>query len=127
MGYFLFLDDERSLTRKGDYLEVDNGTQKFRFDIPENLFIAKSYDDAVEIVESEGCPQFISFDHDLGTTKTGMSFAKWLLERDMDLDGKFIPEDFRFTVHSANPVGAQNIKALVERYLVRRDVDQGKA
>jgi hypothetical protein len=56
----LFLDDER-------------------FPIGDNWEIVRSYEEAVEFVLNNGLPRFVSFDHDLGTEKTGYDFAKWLL------------------------------------------------
>ncbi|WP_371131695.1 cyclic-phosphate processing receiver domain-containing protein [Sulfuricurvum sp.] len=51
---------------------------------------------------------------------SGYDFAKWLVE--MDMDGKIhIPEDFYFTVHSANPVGAKNIQEYLRNYLLCRN------
>jgi len=42
-------------------------------------------------------------------------FAKWLIERDMDVSD--MPADFSFNVHSANPVGSANIQGLLDSYL----------
>lgn len=81
--------------------------------------IVRSYDDAIFYMESYGCPEFISFDHDLGDAKakTGFDIAKWMTERDMNESGQFIPGNFDFFVHSANPVGAKNIEGLLNNYL----------
>lgn len=62
----------------------------------------------------------ISFDHDLGGDDTAMVVVKRLIELDMDADGSFIPRDFTFHVHSANPVGGENIRALLAQYLAMR-------
>ena len=45
-----------------------------------------------------------------------MSFAKWLVGSDIDwvID---IPKDFTFSVHSANPIGRDNIIGLLSQYL----------
>lgn len=70
-------------------------------------------------MKQNGCPDYISFDHDLGDigTKTGKDVANWIVERDQELEGKFIPENFEFNVHSANPVGTENIEGLLKQYL----------
>jgi hypothetical protein len=69
---------------------------------------------AVDVVQLFGFPDAIAFDHDLGPdAPTGHDFAKWLIERDLDMGG--MPADFAFTVHSANPVGAENIGRLMSR------------
>jgi hypothetical protein len=79
--------------------------------------ICRSYREAVGAVLYHGAPMLVSFDHDLGEdTETGYDFAKWLVEA--DLDGRIILLDnFTFTVHSANPVGAENIQKLLDAYL----------
>ena len=83
---------------------------------PDNTWIVvRSYDTAVEYVRVFGMPETISFDHDLGLDKTGYDFAKFIVDLDLDLN-VFTPE-FRFYVHSANPVGASNIKNLLDGYL----------
>lgn len=47
-------------------------------------------------------------------------FAK-VLERDLNDKGAFIPKNFTFEVHSANPPGAENIRGLLNNYLEQRD------
>ena len=81
--------------------------------------VVRSYDDAVHFMRTRGCPDHISFDHDLGEADqhTGLDVAKWMIERDMNDSGKFIPADFTYTVHSANPPGAANIDGLLKSYL----------
>lgn len=87
--------------------------------------IVRSYDDTIAYMKSMGCPEFISFDHDLGdrNAKTGYDVVKWMVERDLDTNGEFIPIDFNFTVHSANPVGAKNIQILLDNYLHERYIE----
>jgi len=47
---------------------------------------------------------------------SGYDIAKWLVE--MDIAGKYlIPEDFEFNVHSANPIGKENIETYLNNYL----------
>jgi hypothetical protein len=102
--YKLFLDDVR------EPYEAD-------------FVIARSFDDALKIIEEKGFPYFISFDHDLGEDiPTGFDFAKWLVEQDMDFN--VLPANFSFNVHSANPVGAENIKGYLSSYLVFRNREQ---
>lgn len=80
--------------------------------------IARSFEEAVAHVEERGMPSFISFDHDLGTGKSGKDFANWLVDR--DLDHPSIPDCFGFEVHSGNPVGRRNIRDLLDAYLAAR-------
>jgi hypothetical protein len=112
-----------------------------RFNIVNHdLVIARTALDAQELIaKAARCPDFISFDHDLAfehygitdnynpdnITKesdvaTGYDFAKWLVYKDIADRGKFIPDNFRFYVHSANPVGAENIRKLMSSYLAYR-------
>jgi hypothetical protein len=84
-----------------------------------NWIIARSYNEAIIIVNKFGCPNYISFDHDLGTDKSGLDFVKWLIEKDLDNPG-FIPDNFKFNVHSANPVGKENIEGLLNDYMNKR-------
>ena len=80
--------------------------------------VVRSYTNAVNWMEMYGCPDYISFDHDLGEgVFSGYDLAKWVVNKDLDEGGNWIPEYFDFNVHSANPVGAKNIQSLIERYL----------
>jgi hypothetical protein len=129
MVYKIYLDDIRvpqqtyPITRNGDWV------------------IARNYDEFIKTIESKGMPFFISFDHDLadehyrlsmynkdtehyskyytdGTfkEKTGFDCAKWLVEHCMNknLD---LPQ---YECHSANPVGAANIRSYLESYTKHR-------
>ena len=57
-------------------------------------------------------PDMISFDHDLGEDKTGYDCAKYLVDMCMNMKLK-LPD---FKVHSANPVGKENIECLLNNY-----------
>jgi len=96
----LYLDDVR---------DPEDGTWKWT--------IARSVYDALYLIESNGFPVSISFDHDLGeNVATGYDFAKMIMN--MVLDGEVdIPEDFSYTVHSSNPPGAENIDGLMKNIL----------
>lgn len=98
MIWKLFLDDERYPT--------DN-----------TWVIARNFDDAVWYVKSYGLPVFISFDHDLGApqNRTGMDFAKWLVNHIIDNDLP-IDDDFDWYVHSQNPIGAENIRSYLNQF-----------
>ena len=88
--------------------------------------------EAVEWMGTHGCPAFISFDHDLGEEPGGYSFhekpngfqlVKWMVAEDIARGGGFIPKDFTFHVHSANPVGAKNIFEYLTQYLSMRGAE----
>lgn len=87
-------------------------------------YVVWSYNSFVDFCETFGCPNFISFDHDLGNrpmdTRTGMDCAKYLVMKDIGMNGNFIPTDFDFVVHSSNPVGSMNIQSYLSQYLDKR-------
>lgn len=123
MSYNMFLDDIRMPSDVG---------------LHDPLFrIARSMDEALDMIQIRGWPQFVSFDHDLGMkvqeapnfestilvateeeAPTGYDFAKWLCERDQDTP--WMKEvNFKWNVHSANPVGAANIEGYLKWYTER--------
>ena len=102
--------------------------------------IARNYHDALWYVKTYGLPYHVSFDHDLADVHyadenyssrelflgddgkfsapyefTGYDFAKWLCQWIMDNDPDMT--DFTFNVHSANPVGADNIRNYMANFL----------
>lgn len=97
-----------------------------RFPATADWIIARNMDDAVWYIQNRGVPDHISFDHDLADDhyiigqkheKTGYDFAKWFCDYVMD-NGIALPENFDYTVHSMNPVGAANIKHYMHNFLV---------
>lgn len=99
----LYIDDIR--TPKGNF---DN--------------IARSSNETIELMKTVGCPQYISFDHDLGGDDTSMIIIKWMIELDLDKDGLFIPNNFEWNVHSANPVGSANINSYLNSYMKQKNI-----
>lgn len=92
---YLWLDDERVVAKY-----FNNGIAK----------TAKTLDDAIDIfldINDSRDDICISFDHDLGTNKTGYDFAKWLIEHKYK---------GYFHLHTMNPVGAVNIRQLLTHY-----------
>lgn len=90
-----------------------------------NYVVARTVEQAQQLIEQYGMPEHISFDHDLGVDEmgniipSGYDFAKWLVE--MDMNGEItLPTNFTFEVHSQNPVGAENIRAYLSSYLFQR-------
>ena len=92
---------------------------------PQNDYdvIVRSFEEAVLFVQNNGIPTFISFDHDLGCDeignilKSGYDFAKWLVDMDIENIHKF-PNNFTFDIHSANSIGKNNIKSILNNYLL---------
>ena len=99
MTWVLFIDDER-------------------FPVDETNVIARSVEQAIALMDTNGCPHTIHFDHDLGDdVPTGMDLAKYIVEKDLDMNHQFIPQGFQFFIHSQNPQGERNIRGLLEPFL----------
>jgi len=106
MKRWLFVDDERFPPAKGEWT------------------IARSSAEPIAMMSHQGCPEFISFDHDLGGEDKAMAIVHFMVEQDLDFDKAWIPRGFAYTVHSENPVGAQNIHGLLGGYLRERELRQ---
>jgi hypothetical protein len=79
----------------------------------EGWTIVRNFEDFVDYINKNGLPDEISFDHDLGEdVKTGYDCAKWLCEYCW-MNGIPIPP---YNVHSANPVGRDNIIGTLKSY-----------
>lgn len=74
-----------------------------------------TYEESINFIVKYGCPDLISFDHDLGEEKSGLDIVKWLVEYDMN--NNIIHSDFSFICHSGNPVGKKNIENFLNNYL----------
>ena len=98
---FIWLDDERAISSQWiKYADNDVSFVKFTNAIDLIVWFQTKANEYDKI--------FISFDHDLGGGMTGYDVAKYIVENEHKLDG--------FTVHSMNPVGAQNIIDLLTHY-----------
>ncbi|MHB8262099.1 MAG: cyclic-phosphate processing receiver domain-containing protein [Bacteroidia bacterium] len=105
MSYNLFLDDIRTVgmvypNMDKDFIEV------------------RSYDTCIAYIKENGLPEFMSFDNDLGEDENnivlpdGFAVTKWLVyESGLDLT------NFKFKVHSANPVAKKQIEGLLNNYI----------
>lgn len=122
---YLFLDDERMPDDVTWLLIGGVGARGA------DWHVVRSLAEAVAWVKANGFPDVISFDHDLGlmhyamdysNEQTGYDFAKWLIEHDMNTGS--MPDTFDFTVHSKNPIGAENIKTLLRNYMRLRKPDK---
>lgn len=78
----------------------------------ETWIVVRSSVAALEYVQKNGMPEFISFDHDLGGDDTTMVFLRKLV--DVVWNGTDSPPDYK--VHSANPVGSINIVSFMESW-----------
>jgi len=110
MTYNLFIDDERW---------PSDATWAEWYGVRDDWFVARDWPEVLNLIETYGMPDFISFDHDLGpeeVTLNGYEIVQKIVEGDMD--GKWkIPENFQFTVHSQNPIGKRNIEGLLVNYI----------
>lgn len=76
--------------------------------------VVRSYHDFIQIIsQSFGYIDAISFDHDLGGDKTGYDCAKFLIE--YCYQNSYTPP--QCYVHSANPIGRENIITYINNYL----------
>lgn len=135
MSYNLFLDDIRH------YNDTANSAPVHLKPMYRKLvwIIVRSYHEFVAYIEKNGLPTRVSFDHDLALEhytleeywetyekskeyqesiedsykkKTGKHCAEWLVQ--YCLDNKLdLPE---YYIHSMNPVGADNIKSVLNNY-----------
>jgi len=98
MTYKLFLDDERlppASWTGTDYVICSN-FWAFR-----------------DTIKTRGLPEFISFDHDLGSDRTGYDCAKFLCGWMMNND---IHEPIKWATHSMNSVGTRNINEYLSNF-----------
>jgi hypothetical protein len=127
----LFLDDFREPSDAANYMYSKSLQERYR---KEPWRVARNYAQFVDLVESEGVPDFVSFDHDLGDEHyllanarfadwynyykdgdrefTGYDCAKWLINYCINNNYK-LPQ---YAVHSQNPVGRDNIVQYLESY-----------
>jgi hypothetical protein len=125
MKYNLFLDDER-IPQNVTWVNLPSV----------NWTIVRNYNQFVDIIEKQGIPEIISFDHDLADEhymeytaahdsksptkgrinydklkeKTGYECAKWLAQYCID-NSHTIPE---YYIHTMNPIGGMNILSILE-------------
>lgn len=131
MGYNLFLDDERmpykAIFRDCSGLIVSG--------LPEEWIVVRNYEQFVRCLDARGMPDIVSFDHDLADEhyvegiegapplydtykeKTGYHCACHLVTYCFDLDAD-LPT---YYCHSFNPVGRDNICAVLNSYQRMRD------
>ena len=90
-----------------EFLPIDfqnNSTDKLKLIL--NFIETKKY----------GIPIVLQFDQDLGGDDTSMVFINWLINYMLDNDLTF-HKNFRFDIHSQNPVGVLNIKSKMDSFI----------
>ena len=73
--------------------------------------IARTYAEAIHLIDlftNSGDDIILDLDHDLGEAKTGYDIAKYIVSNHLPLLG--------FHLHTANPVGRQNMEQLLTHY-----------
>ena len=70
------------------------------------ITVARTFEEAIQYLDDSY--DIISLDHDLGEEKTGYDIAKYMIEHPVKVKAVMI--------HSANPVGRDNIKQLLSHY-----------
>ncbi len=95
---------------------------------PEGFLGAASTVEAIALVEENGLPGMISFDHDLGVAPDGsddnaMEFLKWLAYTYEASGPNLNVLLCNYKVHSANPVGKANIVSFMESW--RKSLSMG--
>ena len=99
--YKIFLDDERMPAES-----------------LKDAVIVRSFWEFKRVITARGIPKYITFDHDLGDRDyTGKKCAEYLAMR---MSGRYRCDDiadFRYDVHSQNPVGAENIRRYLDQFL----------
>lgn len=128
MSYNLFLDDERSPKSAYGYMHLPIYLQA-------EWIIVRNYCDFISLIQNNGVPNLISFDHDLADEhyrmldfnydapnleKTGYHCAKWLIDYCLD-NNKELPK--QIIIHSMNPYGSENIKSLFETFFKVYEID----
>lgn len=104
MPYKLFIDDIRNIS---DIYPSHN---------PEEWILARNGWEAINIIKEKGMPIYIAFDHDLGLNLTTLKPERSGYDVATMIYGAVergiwsLPEGFSFGVHSANPIGAENIR-----------------
>jgi hypothetical protein len=109
----LFLDDERSPDDvKLQSLKLGTGS----------IRIARSTQEAQQLVETHGLPTAVSLDFDLGGDDTAFKFLWWWVNGHMD-DKWDLAQIESIQVHSANPEGAKKLISLWENFCRVKSID----
>ena len=103
MKYRLWIDDDAGKLGIASFRNPPIGEYKIPW------LVAHTSQEAIDIIKEFGLPDFIDFDHDLGTlpdgsTDTSMIVIDYLINNHFDAC-------VDFKVHSKNPVGAANIES----------------
>jgi hypothetical protein len=76
-----------------------------------NWKIAKSSEEAINLVKNFGIPRFMDLDFDLGENDTALNFLKWLYEYD-----ELCIRDIKYNIHSQNIIGRENMRSYISSW-----------
>ena len=88
--------------------------------------VRRTYDSTIAWLNAQASgPAYVSFDNDIQDPqdRQGYHIAQWMVERDMDMEGKYLPDVFEFCVHSQNSVrahGNTSISGYLNDYLEKK-------
>lgn len=94
---------------------------------PKGWVLCRSINEMLLMFEQERHIDAISLDHDLGCndsgyfichSETGYDFCKWLIEQPEEVWPELI------ILHTANPVGRDNMRQLLKRYAPKKTMIQ---
>lgn len=106
MKWFLYLDDIRKPRHTYGNHQSHNDTYW------KNWTLARSSEEAKQLVLERGMPELMSLDHDLGGDDTTFVFLHWLT-REYWNGTDPAP---RYRIHSANPEGCVNLEAFMKSW-----------
>jgi hypothetical protein len=123
-----YVDQIREIQTAGQFKSHETGMYKLYLDderfpkLSDDWTIVRNFEKFKKTILDSGLPSGISFDHDLGENEpTGYDCLKWMVyEMQYDL------RNVDINVHSANPVGRDNIEGLVKSWNKFLDQDYKK-
>ena len=111
----LFVDD---IISPETHYHLDEGVEQ------KHMFVwVISYHEAIQHMILHGCPQQIDLDYDLNGgihDGTGLDIAEWMIQEDIDKDGKFFPENFEYFSHSGHPTNRMKIINCFKEYFASK-------
>lgn len=82
----------------------------------DSWIVTRDIKSTIDFLSNNGIPDVISFDHDLGGDETSIAIINYIIEEILD-DNLCLPKDFVYYIHSANPVGSENIKSKMDQLI----------
>ena len=111
----------KQMTTNNNYIDWKLFIDDERFPTDTSFVIARSSEEAFKLLKEKGFPSHIAFDHDLGGDDTSIKFIWRFIDDILDNENTgtalVIPDKFTYSIHSQNPVGAENIKNLMDDFL----------